>query len=178
MRYHKIMQNDLDFRELFTASRARVYLLWALIVAVGFTATHYYQNPNINAVWTILSIVGFVYMYKVMPLKVSQMKHIFASWLVPIIVGMVFSVVAVRTSLLPELISYLGPFWLAVMAVGYFWNGLVDGPGLWYYVAAAVNLVAAAVIYSSLDLLSVQYLLIAIISTWSMLMLWLFRGDS
>lgn len=147
-------------------------------MGIGFTWTHYYQNANINIIWTILSIIGFVYMYKMMPLKVQQMKRIYASWLIPIGIGMAWSVLAVRTDLLPELVAYLGPFWLIVMAVGYIWNGLVDAPGFWYYVVGVVNLLAAGVIYWNADLLLVQYLLVAVIGVWSMLVLWVFRADT
>lgn len=171
------MDSKISLEVLLYETRARVYALWALLVGIGYVATHYYQNPNINVVWLVLSAIGFYYMYKVMPLSVSQMKQIYASWLIPITLGLVVSVIAARTSMLPELLGYLGAFWLAVQAVGFFWNGLVDGPAVWYYVAAAVNLLGALAIYSVDSLLIVQYLLAAIISVWSMLMLWVFRSD-
>lgn len=171
------MNEKLHLSSLLYESRARVYALWAAIVGVGYVSTHYYQNANINAVWTVLSVIGFAYMYKVMPLRVKQMKHIYTSWLVPILIGIAVSVVSVRTDLLPELVGYLGAFWLLVQAAAFFWNGLVDGPGLWYYIVAGVNFIGAAILYSSVDLLIVQYLLVAIISVWSMLMLLIFRGD-
>ncbi len=172
------MNETADLRIMFASSRGRVYLVWAAICGVGFVWTHYYQNPNINIIWTILSIVGFVYMYKVMPLKIDQMKKIFMAWLVPITIGMVWSVLAVRTDLMPELVPDLGAFWLIVMAAGYIWNGLVDAPALWYYVVASANIVLAALIYTNTDLYNVQYLLIAVVSLWSMLMLWVFRADT
>lgn len=157
--------------------RAQVYLLWAAITGIGFVATHYYQNSNINGVWVILSIIGLGYMYKVMPLGVSQMKKIFQAWLVPITVGIIVSGLAVRTSFFPQLAGYLGVFWLLVMAVGYAWNGFVDSPSTWYFVAVAMNVAAAVLIYSVDSLLEVQYLLAAIISVWSMLDLWIFRSE-
>lgn len=172
------MNERADLRVMASTSRGKVYLLWAALVGIGFVWTHLYQNPNINIIWTVLSIVGFGYMYKAMPLKLEPMRRIYASWLIPVFIGMAWSVLAVRTDILPELVSYLGPFWLIVMAVGYIWNGLVDSPGLWYYIAGAVNVLAAIAIYLNSDLLEVQYLLIAVISIWSMLMLWVFRADS
>lgn len=172
------MNEAVDFKSMINTSRGKVYLLWAVIVGAGFVSTHYYQNSNINIVWAVLSIIGFAYMYKVMPLGASQMKRIFMAWLIPVSIGMIWSVVAVMTDLLPELVYYLGSFWLIVMAAGYVWNGLVDRPGLWYYVVGVVNLIAAGVIYLSFDLLFVQYLLVAVVGVWSMLMLWLFRADT
>ena len=62
------MESKLDFDTLLNSSRARVYLLWAGLTGLGFTATHYYQNANINILWFFISVIGFFYMYKVMPL--------------------------------------------------------------------------------------------------------------
>lgn len=172
------MHNIVDFRFLTTDSRARVYLVWAAITGIGFTATHFYQNQNINFLWIFLSFVGFYYMYKVMPLRVRQMQHIFLSWAVPVSVGLGISIVAVRTDLIPDLVGYLGAFWLLVSAVGYFWNGISDSPSAWYFVAAGVNVLSAAAIYYYEPLLIGQYLFAAIVSVWSMLMLWVFRSDA
>lgn len=171
------MADTIDFKVLTTESRPRVYLLWAALTGIGYTATHYYQNPNINIIWTVISIVGLGYMYKVMPLRVKQMKRIFLSWLVPIIFGIGVSVIAVRTDLLPDLVAYLGTFWLLVSAVAYTLNGYVDPPSKWYYIAAVVNLAAGILVYASDAANEVQYLIAAVVSVWSMLSLWLFRSD-
>ena len=96
------MSDKIDFKMLLNETRPRVYLLWAVITGVGYTATHYYQNPNINAVWFVLSLIGFGYMYKVMPLRVPLMRRIFLAWLVPITFGIAVSVIAVRTDLIPD----------------------------------------------------------------------------
>ncbi len=80
------MDNDkVDWQYLLSDSRARVYLLWAVLLGIGFVATHFYQNKNINGVWTLLSLIGLGYMYKVMPLRVTQMKQIFRVWIVTIV---------------------------------------------------------------------------------------------
>lgn len=172
------MNNAIDFKFLLGDSRARVYLLWAAITGVGFTATHYYQDSNINYVWLVLSAVGLYYMYRVMPLRVKQMRNIFLSWVIPIGVGLGFSIASARGWFLPELIGYLGAFWLLVMAVGYFWNGIFDAPSPWYYIVAGVNVLGAALAYYYEPLLTGQYLFTAIVSVWSMLMLWVFRADA
>lgn len=168
----------IDWRMLITESRPRVYLLWAILTGIGYTTTHYYQNPNINIVWTIISIVGLGYMFKVMPLRVRQMRQIFLAWLVPITLGIAVSVVAARTDLLPHLVHYLGGFWLLVSAVGYTCNGIVDPPSKWYFIAAATNIVFGVACLTVQEVTDVQYLVAALVSVWSMLSLWLFRSDA
>ena len=172
------MSDKIDFKMLLNETRPRVYLLWAVITGVGYTATHYYQNPNINAVWFVLSLIGFGYMYKVMPLRVPLMRRIFLAWLVPITFGIAVSVIAVRTDLIPDLVQYLGSFWLLVSAVGYTLNGIVDPPSKWYFAAAVLNVIAAAACYLVDDLNQSQYLVAAAVSLWSMLSLWLYRSDA
>jgi hypothetical protein len=172
------MDDKLNMELLLNESRPRVYLLWAVLTGVGFTATHYYQKPNINGVWFVLSVIGLGYMYKVMPLRVKQMKRIFLAWLIPIVAGIVISKLAVQTNIFSNLLPYLGAFWLVVMAVGYFLNGLVDPPSKWYYVAAIVNLVAAGLCWQVDSFITQQYLIAAVVSVWSMLCLWVFRSDA
>lgn len=170
-----MMNQPLRLRFLLNDSRARVYLLWALLVAGGFVATHYFQRKEINPVWAVLSIIGLGYMLRVMPFKVRQMRLIFLSWLIPIFIGMVCSGLAFRMAPFDGLIEYLGVFWLLVMAVGYAWNGLVDRPAGWYFFAAGLNVLAAAACFFNADFLAVQYLIAAVIGAWSMLYLWLLR---
>lgn len=138
--------------------------------------THYYQQRAINGIWFLISVVGMYYMFRVMPMRVRQMQKIFAAWLVPIVFGMAVSGLVFYIPQWRGLIGYLGAFWLLIMAAGYFLNGLVDEPAFWYYFAAAINFVAGAVLLLDSSLLSVQYLIAAIISAWSMLNLWLFRS--
>lgn len=171
------MNDRLDFDSLLHSSRSQVYLVWAVLTAVGYVATHYYQDKNINFVWFILSAAGFYFMYKAMPLRLAQMKKIFAAWLTPISFGIGVSIVAVRTDLLPEIVPYLGVFWLVISAVGYIWNGIVDAPSTWYYIAAALSLVFAGLCYFLDSFLIVQYLIAAVVTVWCMLNLWIFRSD-
>jgi len=169
------MDEKLSLRFLLNDSRSCVYLLWALLVTAGFVATHYFQREEINPLWFGLSILGLGYMFKIMPLKVHQMRRIFVSWFVPIVFGMVISVLAFRVAVLSEVIPYLGVFWLVVMAVGYAWNGAVDQPAKWYYVAAGLNILAAILCYYVNAFTMQQYLVAAIVSAWSMLYLWILR---
>lgn len=171
------MIHRIETSDLLHSSRGRVYLTWAAICGIGFVTTHFYQDPNINPFWFVISAIGFFYMFRVMPLRVQQTRNIYLSWLIPIVIGIAISGLAVRTGLFPSLVGYLGPFWLLVMAVGYFWNGLSDIKGGWYYVAAGINVVAAGLIYTFDGLLPVQYLLAAVVTVWSMLMIWAFYSD-
>lgn len=164
-------------KHLFIETRARVYLLWAVLVTAGFIATDYHQRKTINPVWFTLSLIGLGYMYRVMPLKVRQMRNIFLAWLVPITVGIAISgiVFYIKVEWAYRLIAHLGAFWLLVMAIGYLWNGLVDRPMGWYIFAVVINVGAAILCLLNRDWTQAQYLVAAIVSAWSMLNLWLFR---
>lgn len=169
----------MDFKYLVTATRARVYLLWAILVPAGFVATHYHQQHNINYLWIALSVIGLVYMWRVMPIRVVQMRNILLAWLVPIAIGIMVTGGAfyIHNATAGNFIGHLGAFWLLVMAVGYLLNGLFDPPSGWYWFNAALNVAAAVVCYEWQDAVNVQYLIAAVVSAWSMLNLWLFRSD-
>lgn len=170
----------MDLKFLLIDTRARVYLLWAVLGAVGFLATHFYQERAINGAWTAISLVGMGYMYKVMPLSVRQMRHIFLAWLVPVAVGMIVSatVFVVDLPVASQLLAHLGAFWMALMAVGYFLNGLADSePVEWYWVAFVLNGAAAALCFWYDAFTAAQYLIAAVVTAWSMLNLWLFRSS-
>lgn len=114
-------------------------------------------------------------MYKVMPMRVGQMKRIFYAWLIPITVGMIISGLVFVVSDLQRGIGYLGTIWLALMAIGYVWNGLVDRPMFWYVFAAAINVAAAWATFFYEPYIINQYLVAAVISFWSMANLWILR---
>ena len=172
------MNDKIDWEYLRLDTRARVYFLWAVLVTVGFVATHFYQHKFINGFWAFLSIIGIYYMYHVMPLKVRQMRHIFMVWLLTILAGMTVSGVVfyIGGSTFGFLISHLGAFWLLVMAQAYAGNGLVDPPATWYWFAAALNAVFGILCFTVDALVPGQYLIAAVVSAWSMLYLWLFRA--
>lgn len=173
------MKDKVDWQFLFLDTRARVYLVWAVLTTVGFTATHYYQVKQINVFWTVLSLIGMYYMYRTMPLRVSQMQHIFLGWLLTIIAGMVVSglIFVFLTPLSGFLISHLGGFWLLVMAQAYAGNGYFDKPAKWYYVVALLNFVSGVLCLTVDAFVPGQYLIAAVVSGWSMLLLWLYRAD-
>jgi hypothetical protein len=171
------MQQRLSLTFLLNDTRSRVYLLWAVLVSIGFVASHYgHQTPQlINMLWVVLSVVGLGYMLRVMPMKVRQMRRIVLAWALPIIIGMIISVVAVNGMYFTWLLNYLGVFWLLVMAVGYGCNGLVDRPLGWYAFAVVVHVAAATLCVIFDAFTAQQYLLAAIVSVWSLVNLWLFR---
>lgn len=153
-------------------------MLWAILATLGFVVTHYFQVKQVNAFWTFLSIVGMYYMYRVMPMKVRLMRHIFWGWLLTIGFGMVVSgfVFIIDVPLSGFIIQHLGAFWLIVMAQAYAGNGYFDQPARWYYFAAAINLIFGVLCFTVDAFLPGQYLIAAVISAWSMLYLWLFRA--
>jgi hypothetical protein len=171
------MDNSIDLRYRLNDSRAQVYLLWALLLFIGFVTTHYYQNININGVWTFLSLIGLGYMYRVMPLRVAPMKRIFRVWLGVIAAGIAVSAFVAHSSSpsIGPYTQYLGGFWLCVMAIGYALNGIVDPPSNWYWIAALLNIVLGVVCFFVDDFTRAQYLIAAVVSAWSMLNLWLYR---
>lgn len=170
----------MDVKFLITAPRPRVYLLWGIMVPLGFVATHFYQKHEINVLWTIIAFIGLGYMYKVLYLRVTQMRQIFLAWLVPIVLGLAVAgaVFYVDTYSAAWLMGHLGAFWLAVMAVGHLLNGWVDPPRFWYWCNAVINAGAATLCFAVIEFAAVQYLIAAVVSGWSMLNLWLFRSDA
>lgn len=172
-------EDRIDFSQLFATTRARVYFVWGVLATGGFIATHFYQDQNINYVWFVLSVIGMGYMYKVMPLRVVQMRNIFLAWLIPIIFGSAVSIAVfyVQTPLAGNLLANLGAFWMIVMAVGYLANGLVDPPSKFYWIATAVNLLGGIACFMVDPLVAQQYLIAAVVSAWSMFSLWLFRAS-
>jgi hypothetical protein len=169
----------MDPGSLLSSTRNKVYLLWAMLVPVGFVATHFYQRHAINALWTVISVVGLGYMWRVMPLRIKQMRNIFAAWLLPIGLGLIVSgaVFYVHTANAANFIGHLGAFWLGVIAAGFLLNGLADRPGTWYFINALLCLAASVACFTVNSLLPAQYLIAAVISAWAMLNLVIFRGE-
>lgn len=171
------MNNKIDWQFLFNDTRARIYLLWAVLCIVGFSAAHFSRNDlGMNSFWVILSAVGLGYMYKVMYLKMTAARRVLLAWLVPITVGMIVSFLAFYLPVLTGLAPYLGAFWLLVLALSFLLNGIYDPPSKWYWIAVALHVGAAVLIIFSSQFQAVQWLVAAIVSGWSMLNLWLFRS--
>jgi len=113
-------------------------------------------------------------------MRVKQMQHIFLAWCVPIALGLAVSggVFYVHNDFTANLLGHLGAFWLGVMALGYFLNGLVDPPSGWYWFNVASNSIGCYLCFTLTPFEIGQYWIAAVISGWSMVNLWLFRSDA
>lgn len=167
---------ELGWRYWLKDHRAQVYLLWAVIVAGGYLHLHFSPDDNHIFTWAIASAVAFGYMLYTMPMKQAKMRAIFAAWFVPITVGFIITIAAFENDNLTGLIPYLGAVWAAVQALGFALNGLVDPPSGWYWFAAIANLLLAVALFVFSPLFGFQYLLLGIVTSWSMLNLWVFRS--
>ena len=116
-------------------------------------------------------------MKRVMPMRVIQMRKIFLAWFIPISAGLIVSIATVHANLFPTLVGYLGVFWLLVLSFGYVWNGIVDKPANWYFVAAFLNMAGAVLILTDVNFLKIQYLLAAVINVMALILLLLFRSE-
>jgi hypothetical protein len=155
--------------------RKRVYAIWAAIVAVGFTGTQLYQDPNINGLWLVLSIVGFVSMYRLMPLSVPRMRSIYGVWVATVVFGLIISSLAFKIEFFYGIAPYLGGFWLMLMGAGFIGNGLVDSPSKHYYAMGALQIAIGALCIVIPALVGVQYVAAAVVGTLAMVWLLLFR---
>lgn len=166
----------LGWRYLLKDHRAQVYLLWAVIVASGYLILHVDPDDSHIMGWLVASAIGFAYMLYVMPLRHVRMQLIFAGWLIPIGIGFILTIAAFKNEALAGLIPYLGVLWAVLQAAGFAFNGLVDPPSRWYLVGAVSHILLAVVLIMVPAFLSMQYALLAVITTWAMLNLWLFRS--
>ncbi|MBW3538136.1 hypothetical protein KY386_01425 [Candidatus Parcubacteria bacterium] len=155
--------------------RRRVYLIWALIVLVGFIATHFYQTKNINGVWAGLAALGLGYMLKKMPLRVLRLRRIYLVWLITISTGMVVSGAVFYIGWLNWLVGYLGVFWLFLMGAGHLANGLVDPPAKEYCTSGGLQILAGAACLAVPALLGIQYIVAALVGALAMIWLIVYR---
>lgn len=168
--------NRPSFSRLLTDRRTQTYLVWLLIVTAGWVLTHLRMSPEVNIGWGITVLFGLGFMVYAMPLRQRRMQSILAIWTGILLFGMAASAAAFYSPALGPLISYLGVFWLLLLAVAFALNGLVDPPSRWYYVASALHVMAAGAAVISPWLLYYQYLLAAAAAVLGMGGLWLFRS--
>ena len=152
----------------------KVFMLWAVIVLVGFLGTQYDQSSpeKVNGIWVVLSLVGLAYMKMKMSFQYADLKKIYLTWLVLIFAGIAYSEWIFYSAYAP-ISQYLGGIWLFIMALGHAITGLIDKKKL--YVGTTLLQVVAgfAVIYSP-ELAPNQYLVAGIVGALSMIALVLY----
>ena len=155
----------------------RLFVVWAVIILAGFTFTYFAQTlspTNINLSWTVLACIGLVYSKKQMPFSDWALRNIFFAWLGIIIFGIAVSQAAFFWSPLFFVTSYLGAFWLLLMAFGHAVTGIIDRKKVYIFTVAA-QLTVAAFIYifanSMPTLYTLQYLVAGVVGSASMLLL-------
>lgn len=168
-------RKKLGWKFWFVDKRARVYVLWLVLVPPGFVHLYFEQPLWINWPWLATCVAGLGFMAFAMRPFTGKLASIFYAWLVPLAVGMAISFLATLPpyyALLPK----LAMMWALVQAAGYILNGLVDAPSGWYWFAAVAHALVAVFCLVFPALISSQWLLMAIVSAWSLLNLWLFRS--
>jgi hypothetical protein len=172
--YSGCMEFGKYFTKIYWNPARKVFAVWAIIILMGFIATHFYQDPTVNWVWTVLSVIGLWVMYKHMPLRIPKLKKIFLGWVGVIVFGMVFSFAIFSFESLYFLIGYLGIFWLLLMGIGHWLNGWFDRSKIYIY-SGLVQVVAGVACYFFLPLLLNQYIVAGVVGAVAMVMLLLFR---
>ncbi len=153
----------------------KVFMLWAVIVLVGFIGTQYDQSSfnKVNGIWAILSIIGLVYMKMKMSFAYADLKRIYLVWLVLIVLGVAFSQAAFLNASLAQYIQYLGAIWLFIMAAGHALTGIIDKKKL-YIGTTAIQVIAGVAVLLVPGALEVQYLIAGIVGAASMIALVLY----
>lgn len=155
----------------------RVYLVWAIVILIGFVATHFYQLPGINNLWLILSVLGLAYMgfsLKQLQFRDRTLVLIGLLWLFTIAFGMMISILAFAIEPLAELSSYLGVFWLGLLGLAHLFNGAIDRSYI-YWLTGSTQILTGVLCFVVEPLQPVQYLIAGVISSTAMLVLILFR---
>ncbi|MFQ3613759.1 MAG: hypothetical protein SNJ68_08605 [Cyanobacteriota bacterium] len=130
----------------------RVYLVWAVLLLVGFAATQFHQEASINWLWLVISLLGLGYMVRQTSLpefRAAGLVHLYfvgLVWTLVIALGMVLSVLPfVGRTALASLSQYLGVFWLFQMGLGHWLNGMVDPPRRPYWITGGIQILAGIV---------------------------------
>lgn len=106
----------------------KLFLVWAVIVLVGFTFVYFNQalSPTtINVFWGILAGIGLLYSKKQMPFSDRVLRNIFWAWFGIIAFGIAISQASFFWPPLFFLSAYLGAFWLILMAFGHAVTGII-----------------------------------------------------
>jgi hypothetical protein len=170
------MMSDSTIRPYWGICR-RVYLVWAIMILIGFIATHFYQIPNINNLWLILSAIGLGYMgfsLKQLQFRDPMLAMIGLLWLFTIAFGLMISILTFVIEPLAELSLYLGIFWLGLMGLAHLFNGVVDRSYI-YWLTGSAQILTGVLCFALEPLQSLQYLIAGLIGSAAMVALILFR---
>jgi hypothetical protein len=148
----------------------RVYLLWAIIIFVGFIATHFHQLPEINYLWLLLSAIGLGYMGLLLQkihFRDLRLVYIGILWLLTIAFGLMISIITFIYQPLAELTAYLGIFWLFLMAIAHVLNGIIDRNRT-YLLTGGMQAIAGAACLVFSPLQAMQYLAAGLVGSLAM----------
>lgn len=151
---------------------SRVYFVWAAIVLIGFTATQFHQLPDINWLWLALSAIGLGYMGLLLLQPQNRSPSLLYTglvWLLTIGFGLAISALACLTAPLAGLLVYLGSFWLFLMGIGHFLNGIVDPPLNPYLMSGGIQLLAGVTCLIFLPVQTFQYLVAGLVGAAAMI---------
>lgn len=138
----------------------RVYLVWAIVILVGFVATHFHQLPDINHLWLLLSVLGLGHMgfeLKHLQFRDRTLITIGVLWLLMIGFGLIISAIVFKIEPLAELSTYLGIFWLGLMGLAHLFNGMVDRSNV-YWLTGGVQIITGVLCFTVESLQPWQYL--------------------
>jgi len=155
----------------------RVYLVWAIVIFIGFVATQFHQLPEINNVWLCLSALGLGYMglsLKQLHFRDRALVRIGLLWFFTIAFGMVLSMLAFVLEPLATLSVSLGAFWLGLMGLAHLFNSTIDRSAV-YWLTGGAQMLTGLLCFVIEPLQSMQYFLAGIIGSIAMLVLIRFR---
>jgi len=155
----------------------RVYLVWAIVILVGFVATHFHQLPDINNLWLLLSALGLSQMgFELKQTQFRDRKLILIGllWLFTIVFGLIISAISFTIEPLADFSADLGIFWLGLMGLAHLLNGVVDRSNV-YFLTGGTQILIGLLSFSVMALHPLQYLIAGASGSIALLALILFR---
>jgi len=152
-------------------------LVWAIIVFIGFIATHFYQLPGINYLWLVLSLIGLGvmgFLLKQMHFQELKLLYIGLLWLLTVAFGLTISAIAFVYEPLAEMSAYLGIFWLFLMGLAHILNKIVD-PSRAYLISGGLQILTGTICFIFEPLQTMQYIAAGVVGALAMVWLILFR---
>jgi len=159
----------------------KIFLLWAVVILVGFTLTYFTRTINptlVNLGWAGVSLAALVYMKRLMPFSDPGLRNLFLLWSVLIALGIALTEGAFTVPILVFIAPNIGVFWLVLMALGHALSGALVRKKI-YIATTAFQLAAALGAYLLIagapEYFAVQYLIVGVAGSLSMVIL-IFRA--